>query len=203
MAGGASMPGTSVLALVAQPMVNDAGDTAQVPVILATPPQSQQTADTLHRLRDEVIPQALEGSSAKAYVGGSTASYEDIASKIGQRMPLFLLYIVGVTFLILTMAFRSVVVATKAALTTLLVRAAAASFGALTAVFQWGMARRAGSGLTSPVRPSRSSRSWCSRSCSGCRWTTRSSWSPGSARSTCGPATRQAPFAVASAPSAR
>ena len=124
------------VAVVAKPLVNQAGDTAQVPVIVTTSPQSEETADTLHRLRDEVIPDALSGSSAKAYVGGSTASYEDIAAKIGSRMPWFLLYIVGITFVILTMAFRSVVVATKAALTTLL--SAAASFGALTAIFEWG-----------------------------------------------------------------
>jgi putative drug exporter of the RND superfamily len=138
------------VATVAQPLVNDAGDTAQVPVILNTSPQSQETSDTLHRLRDEVIPQALQGSSAKAYVGGSTASYEDIASKVGNRMPWFLIYIVGVTFLILTMAFRSVVVATKAAATTLL--SAAASFGALTAVFQWGwLAHWIGLDVTGPT----------------------------------------------------
>ena len=124
------------VATVAKPLVNEAGDTAQVPVILTTSPQSEETADTMHRLRDTVIPGALKGSPARAYVGGSTASYEDIASKIGGRMGWFLLYIVGISFLILTMAFRSVVVATKAALTTLL--SAAASFGALTAVFEWG-----------------------------------------------------------------
>ena len=124
------------VARVAKPLVNEAGDTAQVPVILTSSPQSEETADTLHRLRDEVVPDALEGSAAKAYVGGSTALYEDIATKIGDRMGWFLLYVVGITFLILTMAFRSVVVATKAALTTLL--SAAASFGALTAIFEWG-----------------------------------------------------------------
>jgi len=127
---------TPGVATVVKPLVNQAGDTAQVPVVLTTSPQSKETADTLHRLRDEVIPGALEGSTAHAYVGGATASYEDMASKIDGRMGWFLLYIVGITFLILTMAFRSVVVATKAALTTLL--SAAASFGALTAVFEWG-----------------------------------------------------------------
>ncbi|GAB3764379.1 MMPL family transporter [Nocardioides ginsengisegetis] len=124
------------VAAVAEPLVNEAGDTAQLPVILTTSPQSEETAATLHRLRDDVIPAALEGSPAHAYVGGATASYEDIASKIDSRMPLFLLYIVGITFLILSMAFRSVVVAAKAALTTML--SAFAAFGALTAVFEWG-----------------------------------------------------------------
>jgi RND superfamily putative drug exporter len=126
----------SGVAKVVPPLVNDAVDTAQIPVVLTSSPQSEETAETLDRLRTEVIPDTLEGSSAEAYVGGATASYEDIASKIGDRMGWFLLYIVGITFLILAMAFRSVVVAAKAAGTTML--SAAAAFGALTAVFEWG-----------------------------------------------------------------
>jgi RND superfamily putative drug exporter len=126
-------PGVST---VVPPLVNEAGDTAQLPVILTTSPQSEETADTLHRLRDTVIPEALEGSEANAYIGGATASYEDIASKIDSRMGWFLLYVIGITCLILTMAFRSIVVAVKAALTTML--SAFAAFGALTAVFEWG-----------------------------------------------------------------
>jgi RND superfamily putative drug exporter len=121
---------------VVTPMVNEAGDTAQIPVILTSSPQSVETSDTLDRLRDDVIPQALEGSSAEAYVGGSTASYEDVASQIDSRMGWFLLYIIGITCVILTMAFRSIVVAVKAAFTTML--SAAAAFGALTAIFEWG-----------------------------------------------------------------
>jgi RND superfamily putative drug exporter len=124
------------VATVVPPLVNESGDTAQIPVVLTSSPQSEETADTLHRLRDEVIPDALAGSEAQAWVGGATASYEDIASQIDARMMWFLLYIVGITFLILTMAFRSVVVAGKAALTTML--SAGAAFGALTAVFEWG-----------------------------------------------------------------
>ena len=124
------------VATVVPPLVNKAGDTAQIPVVLTSSPQSEETAETLDRLRTEVIPGALAGSSAAAYVGGATASYEDIASKIGDRMGWFLLYIVGITFLILAMAFRSIVVAAKAAGTTML--SAAAAFGALTAVFEWG-----------------------------------------------------------------
>ena len=124
------------VATVVPPLYNQADDTAQIPVVLTSAPQSEQTAETLDRLRAEVVPEALEGSSAHAYVGGATATYEDIASKVTDRMGWFLLYIVGITFLILAMAFRSVVVAAKAAGTTML--SAAAAFGALTAVFEWG-----------------------------------------------------------------
>ena len=83
-----------------------------------------------------MIPATLAGSTATAHVGGETAANEDVASKIISSIPLFLAFVVGVIFLLMTMAFRSVVVALKAAVTTLL--SALAAFGALVAVFQWG-----------------------------------------------------------------
>jgi len=132
----ATIADTDGVATVVPPLENKAGDVAQIPVILTTSPQSKETADKLDELRTKVIPQAVTGTKAQAYVAGTTASYDDVATKISERMPLFLLYVVGITFLVLTMAFRSIVVATKAALTTLL--SAFAAFGVLTAVFEWG-----------------------------------------------------------------
>jgi putative drug exporter of the RND superfamily len=83
-----------------------------------------------------LVPAALDGTGAHAYVGGTVAANEDIATKMVDRFPLFLAFIVSITFLVLTMAFRSIVIAIKAALTTLL--SALAAFGALVAVFEWG-----------------------------------------------------------------
>jgi RND superfamily putative drug exporter len=114
----------------------DAGNTAQIAVYPSTSPQSSETADLVHTVRDDVIPQTLAGSQAKAYVGGQTASNEDVASKLISRFAFFLLFIVGITCLVLTMAFRSVVIALKAVIATSL--SAAAAFGVLVAVFQWG-----------------------------------------------------------------
>jgi RND superfamily putative drug exporter len=130
-----STPG---VAAVVDPIANESGDTAQIPVYPKTSPQSSETADLVSTFRDGVIPSTLAGTTANAHVGGTTATNEDVASKIADKFPLFLLYVVGITFLLLTMAFRSIVVATKAALTTLL--SAAAAFGALVAVFEWGWA---------------------------------------------------------------
>jgi RND superfamily putative drug exporter len=127
---------TPGVAAVAQPLVNDSGDTAQIIVYPTTSPQSTETSDLVNTVRDTVIPKALDGTTAKAYVGGTTASNEDLATMMIDRFPFFLLYVVGITFVLLAMAFRSIVIATKAALTTLL--SAAAAFGALVAVFQWG-----------------------------------------------------------------
>jgi RND superfamily putative drug exporter len=130
---------TPGVAAVAEPQVNQAGDTAQIAVIPTTAPQSSATSDLVHTLRDDVIPATLAGSSATAHVGGETATNEDVASTIISKIPLFLAFVVGVIFLLMTMAFRSVVVAAKAAITTLL--SALAAFGVLVAVFQWGWAQ--------------------------------------------------------------
>jgi RND superfamily putative drug exporter len=141
---------TPGVAWVSEPITNQAGDTAQIAVYPSASPQSPETADLVHTIRDEVIPETLGDSGAQAYVGGVTASNEDIASKISDRMPLFLLFVVGITLLILTMAFRSIVVAAKAALTTML--SALAAFGALVAVFEWGwMSNMIGLDTTGPT----------------------------------------------------
>jgi putative drug exporter of the RND superfamily len=135
----AALSATHGVGAVTPAMVNKSGDTAQLVVIPTTSPQSEQTTQLVHDLRDNVIPAALDGTTAKAYVGGATAANDDIATKMAQRLPLFLLFVVGILFVIIAMAFRSVVIALKAALTTCL--SALAAFGALVAVFEWGWAQ--------------------------------------------------------------
>jgi RND superfamily putative drug exporter len=127
---------TDNVAAVSPAVTNESGDTAQIAVYPITSPQSTETSDLVDELRNDVVPATLAGTGAKAYVGGATAANDDIATKMLNRFPLFLLFIVGITFIVLTMAFRSIVIATKAALTTLL--SAAAAFGVLVAVFEWG-----------------------------------------------------------------
>jgi RND superfamily putative drug exporter len=99
-------------------------------------PQDSQTDHIVSLLRGTVIPGVLAGSPAHAYVSGSNAAFTDIGSRIFSRAPWFLLYIVGVTFLVLAMAFRSIVVAVKAAVTTL--TSAVVGFAVLTFVVQLG-----------------------------------------------------------------
>jgi len=99
-------------------------------------PQDAKTDDIVSTLRHNVIPNTLDGSSAHAYVSGSNAAFTDIGNRIFSRTPWFLLYIIGITFLVMAMAFRSLVVAVKAALTTL--TSAVVGFGALTLVIQLG-----------------------------------------------------------------
>jgi len=99
-------------------------------------PQDQRTDDVVSTLRDDTIPRVLDGSSARAYVSGANAAFTDIGNVILSRSPYFLLYIVGVTFFVLAMAFRSIPIAVKASLTTL--ASAVVGFGLLTLVVQLG-----------------------------------------------------------------
>ncbi|WP_128379266.1 MMPL family transporter [Streptomyces cavernae] len=103
-----------------------------IQVIPTTSPQSEETDRLIDTLRDRVIPDA----GAKAHVGGVTAVSKDFASVTGDRLPLFIATIIGLGFLLLLIAFRSLVVPLTAALMNLI--AAAASFGVLVAIFQWG-----------------------------------------------------------------
>ena len=128
--------GLAGVASVGEPQLNDE---KTVGIIFVTPdsaPQDEETDKLVDRLRDEVVPAATAGGDAAAYVSGQTAAFKDIADQIMERMPLFLLYIIGVTFIVLAMAFRSIVISTKAAITTIL--SAFVGFGVLTLVVQEG-----------------------------------------------------------------
>ncbi|WP_329323722.1 MULTISPECIES: MMPL family transporter [unclassified Streptomyces] len=108
------------------------GGVTVIQVVPATSPQSEKTDRLIDDLRDKAIPDA----GAQAHVGGVTAISKDFSTVTGDRLPLFIATIIGLGFLLLMVAFRSVVVPLTAAVMNLI--AAAASFGVLVAVFQWG-----------------------------------------------------------------
>jgi putative drug exporter of the RND superfamily len=124
------------IASVAEPQFNDSKSVAIVFVTPDSAPQDEATATLVDRLRNDVVPAATEGSEAAVYVSGLNAAFIDIADRIMQRLPIFLLYVVGVTFLVLAMAFRSIVVSLTAAISTIL--SAFIGFGVLTLVVQEG-----------------------------------------------------------------
>jgi putative drug exporter of the RND superfamily len=128
--------GLDDVASVRKPQFNDAKTVAIVFVTPNSAPQDEKTAQLVHRLRDEVVPAATAASPAAVYVSGLNAAFIDIADRIMQRLPLFLLYIIGVTFIVLAMAFRSIVISLTAAITTIL--SAFIGFGVLTLVIQEG-----------------------------------------------------------------
>ena len=124
------------VASVGEPEFNDPKTVAIVFVTPDSAPQDEATDKLVDRLRDDVVPAATAGGDAQAYVSGQTAAFKDIADRIVERTPYFLLYIIGVTFILLAMAFRSIVVSLTAAIATLL--SAFVGFGVLTLVVQEG-----------------------------------------------------------------
>ncbi len=128
--------GLQGVASVGEPQFNESKSVALVFVTPTSAPQDEATDDLVDKLRSDVVPAAVSGGNAIAYVSGQTAAFKDIGDRIMERSPLFLLYIIGVTFLVLAMAFRSIVVSLTAAVTTIL--SAFVGFGVLTLVVQEG-----------------------------------------------------------------
>jgi len=128
-----------------------AGPTVEVTqVIPATAPESRATSSLIAQLRNTVIPRYTHGTTLRLYVGGLTATFDDLAAVTSARLPWLLAAIVGLGFLLLVLAFRSLLIpATTAALNLL---AAAATFGVLTAFFEWGWGTGAfGLGQAGPI----------------------------------------------------
>jgi putative drug exporter of the RND superfamily len=124
------------VASVGEPQLNDKRTVGIVFVTPDSAPQDEKTDQLVDRLRHTAVPAATAGGDAVAYVSGQTAAFKDIADQILERLPLFLLYIIGVTLIVLAMAFRSIVISATAAITTLL--SAFVGFGVLTLVVQEG-----------------------------------------------------------------
>ena len=128
--------GIEGVASVGEPQLNDAETVAIVFVTPDSAPQDEATDELVDRLRDDVVPAATAGGDAVAYVSGQTAAFKDIADRIMERLPIFLIFVIGVTFIVLAMAFRSIVISATAAITTLI--SAFVGFGVLTLVVQEG-----------------------------------------------------------------
>jgi RND superfamily putative drug exporter len=140
------------VASVNAPQTNQAEDIAVIGVIPTTSPQDERTSELLERIRKDTIPTALGGSEVTASVTGSTALIDDVSSRLHQRMPWFLGAVVGLSFLVLMVVFRSVLVPLKAAALNML--SIGAAYGVIVAVFQWGWgARVIGVHETVPIMP--------------------------------------------------
>ena len=113
-----------------------ARDIALVTFKSSTSPQDARTTDLVKRLRSTELPPLYAGTANHIYVYGITAIFVDFAKVLSAKMPVFFLAVIGLSFLLLLVAFRSVVIPLTAAVMNLL--AAAASFGVIVAIFQWG-----------------------------------------------------------------
>jgi len=145
----ADQPG---VASVEKAVTNDKGDIAIITVTPTTSPQDTRTGELLEHLRQDTIPAALDGADVEASVTGQTALTDDVSSRLQGRMPLFLGAVIGLSFLVLMVVFRSVLVPLKAA--ALNVLGVGAAYGVIVAVFQWGWgASLIGVHETVPIMP--------------------------------------------------
>jgi putative drug exporter of the RND superfamily len=116
-------------------------EVALIVVYPASSPQDQATTALVQRLRSQALPRLTVGTGLRFYITGSTAVYVDFAHVLAAKLALFIGAIVGLSFIVLAVVFRSLVIPLTAAVMNLL--SAAASFGVLVAVFQWGWAAAA------------------------------------------------------------
>jgi putative drug exporter of the RND superfamily len=123
---------TKGVASAGSPLVNKASTTAVISVVPTTRPQAVATTDLVKRLRNDVLPK----EHVTTYVTGTTASSVDFTSRIVSRLLWLILAVIAISFVLLTMAFRSIVIATKAAILNLL--SIGAAVGVIVAIFQWG-----------------------------------------------------------------
>ncbi len=127
---------TSGVAAVTPIQIDKAGTIAYFNAVAKDGPADQATADLVGTLRSSVIPGAEKGTDVKAYVGGTTAGYVDLAANISSKLPLQILVVIALSFILLTLAFRTVVVPVQAAIMNVL--SIGAAYGVLTAIFQFG-----------------------------------------------------------------
>ena len=124
------------VAAVTAPEFNEAAGVASIVAFPTTAPRDDATYETVQRLRADVFPDVLAGSEATAHVGGQTAGFGDVANRVTERLPWFISAVVLLSFLLLMIVFRSVLVPLKAAILNLL--SIGAAYGVLVMVFQWG-----------------------------------------------------------------
>ncbi len=127
---------TANVAAVTPYTIDSQGTVAFFSAISTANPADQTTTNLVNKLRASSIPDAEKGTNMTAYVGGQTAGYIDLASKISSKLPLQIAVVIVLAFCLLVLAFRTVVVPAQAAVMNLL--SITASYGILTAIFQYG-----------------------------------------------------------------
>jgi RND superfamily putative drug exporter len=124
------------VAFVSDPIINDESTAALWRVVPTTAPQDEATTDLVNRLRDEVLPTATAGTGLDVAVAGGVAIGVDFTDYLSERLPYFLAAVLGLSFLLLMVVFRSLLVPLKAVVMNLL--SIGAAYGIVVAVFQWG-----------------------------------------------------------------
>ncbi len=141
-AGDVAIVGELAAAVAADPGVaavlppETVGEVATIVALPTTAPQADATFATVERLRAQVFPNVIGDSTASAHIGGQTANFGDVANRVSDRLLLFIAAVVVLSFFLLMLVFRSILVPLKAAILNLL--SIGAAYGVLVMVFQWG-----------------------------------------------------------------
>ncbi|HSJ92342.1 MAG TPA: MMPL family transporter [Ilumatobacter sp.] len=107
-----------------------------IQIVPTTSPQDAATAETVQRLRDDLIPPLVEGTGIEANLTGAVPNSIDFTDYLSGRIIVFFAAVLGVSFLLLMMVFRSILVPLKAVIMNVL--SIAAAYGVVVAIFQWG-----------------------------------------------------------------
>ena len=131
-----SQPGVARVAPAIFIPAKNGGEVALVEVYPTTSPQARATTTLVDHLRQTVVPQAVAPSALIVYVGGSTALFVDFANVLSAKLPLFIGVVALLSFLLLALVFRSLLIPLISAILNIF--SIGAAFGVLVAVFQWG-----------------------------------------------------------------
>ena len=102
------------------PAVNPSKDLALLTVIIPGEPRSPAAVDAVRMIRDQYVPSAFGGVAATVVVGGETAKATDIFAIVSKYTPIVFAFVLGFSFLILMLVFRSIVIPIKAVFMNLL-----------------------------------------------------------------------------------
>ncbi len=120
-------------------------------VVPTTSPQDQATVDLVERLRSEVIPTALRSSDLEVFVAGSVAISIDFTAYLADRLIIFIGVVLVLSFVLLMMVFRSILVPIKAVLMNII--SIASAYGVVVAIFQWGWLKTIFGVEPAPIEP--------------------------------------------------
>jgi RND superfamily putative drug exporter len=127
---------TPGVAFATPPRPNPAGDAAIMQVIPTTSPQDEGTNDLVDRVRHDIVPEAVRGTDVTVAVGGLPAAVDDFSNYTFRMLPVVVGFVLLLSFLLLMLVFRSLLVPLKAVIMNLL--SVGAAYGVMVAVFQWG-----------------------------------------------------------------
>jgi putative drug exporter of the RND superfamily len=148
----AAVAADEYVAFASPPIPSPDGKAALIRVISKSSPQAVETDALVDRLRSAVVPAALQGTKVEAYVAGAGPANKDFSAYLAKRTPIFFGAVLGLSFLLLMIVFRSLLVPLKAVIMNLL--SIGASYGIVVAIFQWGWGGSLiGVGQGAPIEP--------------------------------------------------